>query len=82
MPVRELLRFINGPGAVQHQNSATAALVVRGLHIFVARVRGWVVNLPNVDGLALFVFGYYSLAQQADLKQFLAHFTVAFAVEQ
>ena len=47
MPERRSLRFIEGAGAVQHQNGARAAVVVRGLHIFVAQVRGAVVNLPN-----------------------------------
>ena len=47
MPERQSLRFIVRPGAVQHQNGARAAVVVRGLHIFVAQVRGAVVNLPN-----------------------------------
>ena len=41
------MRFIEGPGAVQHQNGARVNVVVRGLHIFVAQVRGAVVNLPN-----------------------------------
>ena len=47
MPVRRSLRFIEGPGAVQHQNGARVTAVVRGLHIFVAQVRGAVVNLPT-----------------------------------
>ena len=47
MPERRSLRFIEGADAVQHQNGARAAVVVRGLHIFVAQVRGAVVNLPN-----------------------------------
>lgn len=47
MPERRSLRFIEGAGAVQHQSGARAAVVVRGLHIFVAQVRGAVVNLPN-----------------------------------
>lgn len=47
MPERRSLRFIEGAGAVQHQNGARAAVVVRGLHIFVAQVRGAVGNLPN-----------------------------------
>ncbi len=47
MPERRSLRFIEGAGAVQHQNGARAAVVVRGLHIFVAQVRGAVVKLPN-----------------------------------
>lgn len=47
MPERQSLRFIVRPGAVQHQNGARVNAVVRGLHIFVAQVRGAVVNLPN-----------------------------------
>ena len=47
MPARRSLRFIEGAGAVQHQNGARAAVVVRGLHIFVAQVRGAVGNLRD-----------------------------------
>ena len=46
------MRFIVRPGAVQHQNGANVGAVVQGLHIFVACVRGWVVNLPSQAALA------------------------------
>ena len=44
MPERRSLRFIVRPGAVQHQNGAVAAVMVQGLHIFVADVGGAVSN--------------------------------------
>ena len=47
MPERRSLRFIKGPGAVQHQNGARVTAVVQGLHTFVAQVQDSVVNLPN-----------------------------------
>lgn len=40
MPERRSLRFIEGAGAVQHQNGATAAVMVQGLHTIVANVGG------------------------------------------
>jgi hypothetical protein len=38
MPERQPLRFIVGPGAVQHQNGAIVRTTVQELHIFVAPV--------------------------------------------
>jgi len=38
MPERRSLRFIVGPGAVQHQNGANGDALVQVTHIFVAQV--------------------------------------------
>ena len=38
MPARQSLRFVVGPGAVQHQNGAHVGVMVQQLHIFVAGV--------------------------------------------
>lgn len=97
MPERRSLRFIVGPGAVQHQNGANGGVMVQDLHIFVARVGAavalrWAARgesprfFYSDDGALVFtalVDGRpHFCAQVAEFDVGGTHFPVAFAAKQ